>query len=235
MKQIILTTVIICVFCISTAFADQQEHKQSGPMVLPMNISPFGQSYQKWAADFARWTYSIPSDINPSIAGNLNCTQPQYGKVWFVSTGTIGPNVKCEVPEGKGIFLQLGAYIDTYPCPDPNFQPAPGQTLEQFLTLDAKNIVDYDTNVAHIMPSGLMIDNKVVISQDDAFKRRVASKLFSLTGDLSLKTTFDACITGAPQKAVTDGYWAMIVGLQRGKHTFTFTGGASMEVTVVKD
>lgn len=238
MKKIILTTVLVSVFFTSTTFADQS----GGPSVLPVDdSSPFGQSYQNWVADFSQWVYSIPSSSNPFVAGNLNCTQPQHGFVWFVGAATNTSKkpykkseVKCEVPEGKAIFLHVGAYIDTWPCPDPNFGPATGQTLEDFLTLDAKGVVDYYTNVAQIMPNGLTIDGQVVLSKTDALNQRVSSELFTLTGDSSLTAVLDSCVTGKPQKAVADGYWAMIVGLSLGSHTFTFTDGSSMKVTIVQ-
>jgi hypothetical protein len=84
MKKIILTIVLFPFLFASTTFAA----KPAGPRVLPVNGNPFGQLYSEWAADFARWTYSIPYDLNPMVSGHFNCTQPQNGKVWFVGTAT---------------------------------------------------------------------------------------------------------------------------------------------------
>jgi hypothetical protein len=39
--------------------------------------------------------------------------------------------------------------------------------------------------------------------------RDKSSGLFTLTGDTSLYPNFDACVTGNPQKAVAEGYWAI--------------------------
>jgi hypothetical protein len=209
---------------------------------LPVDgSSPYGQSYEKWVADFSQWVYSIPYDRNPMIAGNLNCTQPQHSSVWFIGSGTNTSKhpyknavVKCSVPEGKAIFIHVGAYIDTWPCPDPSFGPAPGQTLAEFLTLDAQHIVDYYTNKARTMPNGFSIDGQLMLSETEALNQRVSSGLFTLTGDPSLYPNFDSCVTGKPQKAVADGYWAMIVGLPTGPHKFAFTDGLVMNVNVVR-
>lgn len=233
MKKITLTIVLVSAFFASTTFA--------GPSLIPVDDSnPYGQSYQKWAADFSQWVYSIPYNRNPLVAGNLNCTQPQHSSVWFIGTGTNtskapykGNVVKCDVPEGKAIFLNIGAYIDTWPCPDPNFGPANGQTLEEFLTLDAQAIVDNFTNVDRIMPNGLNIDGQRILSKTEALNQRVSSGLFTLTGDSSLYPAFDSCVTGKPQKAVADGYWAIIVDLALGPHTFSLTNGMTMNVNIV--
>ncbi len=194
---------------------EQTEGKNAvRPRVLPLDSKPFGQSYGDWAADFVRWLYSIPAARNPIFnSENTNCTQPQHGKVWFL--GTANTLASCEIPKGKAVLLQLGSYVDTYPCPDPTFVPSAGQTLEAFLTVDAKFWLDTLTPV----PNNLRIDGKLIIG--DPQKQEVTSGLFNLTGDLSL-LKYDGCITGTSQQAVVDGYWAMIVGLRPGLHKFEF-------------
>lgn len=53
---------------------------------------------------------------------------------------------------------------------------------------------------------------------------RGTSNMYSFAGDPSLTATFDPCITGAQQKAVSDGYWLLLARLSRGQHTLQFGG-----------
>ena len=224
-NNMLLSTALLLTFFASTTFAD-------GPHVVPVKSKPFGQSYKEWAIDFTRWSYSIPYDINPAL-NNLvtNCTLPQNGKVWIVATGA--PEATCLVPNGKAILVQMGAYVDTYPCPaEYKFEPDPGQSLGDFLTLDAKNMVDNN-----IVPNELYIDDKPVVDKKLLPNLRLSTGLFNFTGDRSLLAV-DGCVTGKKQRAVTDGYFAIIDDLKPGKHKFEFrnsqTGilGATMQVTV---
>jgi hypothetical protein len=200
----------------STTFAD-------GPHVLPVKSKPFGQSYKEWVIDSTRWAYSIPFNINPVFNPAVtNCTLPQQGKVWFVATG--GANAECAVPNGKAIFVHMGGYVDDYPCPaEFNFEPAPGQSLEEFLTLDAKTIVN------GMVPSELYIDGKPVVDKTMLPKLRLSTGLFNFTGDLSLQA-IDSCVTGKRQKAVADGWFAIIDGLKPGIHMFEFNNSKTGKI-----
>jgi len=58
----------------------------------------------------------------------------------------------CTIPTGKALFFPIGiTYLNDYPCPDPNFQPPPGQTLEEFLTEGAAAIIDLVTELEVIV------------------------------------------------------------------------------------
>ena len=114
-----------------------------------------------------------------------------------------------------------------YPCPDPGFQPAPGQSLEAFLTESVRGVIDL---VSHVE---VQVDGVAVKKPEDY---RVTSRLFHFTGDPSLTAAYDACITGSSQPAVSDGYWIMLEPLSRGTHTIHFRGeietiGFETEVT----
>jgi hypothetical protein len=235
-NSVLAGTLMLLPFLASTSFA--------GPHVMPVNGNPFGQSYKEWAIDFARWSMSIPYGSNPAFNPAVaNCTLPQHGKVWFVAGGA--DESACVVPNGKAIFVHMGAYIDDYPCPVPPppgvpFEPAPGQNLEEFLTLDAEAVVDFQTETQHKYPNELYIDDKPVVDKTMLPKLRLSSGLFNFTGDLSLLAV-DPCVTGTQQQAVINGYFALIEGLGTGKHKFEFrnsyTGewGVTMQVTIGKD
>jgi hypothetical protein len=115
------------------------------------------------------------------------------------------------VPRHKAIAVLLSSILNDYPCPDPTFQPAPGQTLFDFLSLGAAQA---DT-VAEIEAS---IDG---VALTDLTSYHVTSpRLMSITGDLSLQV-LDSCITGSPQPAVIEAYFMMLRPLRPGHHVLT--------------
>jgi hypothetical protein len=140
------------------------------------------------------------------------------------------------VPSDKGILIQLGGYFDTYPCPNPDFKPAPGQSLEQFLKEDAASVVDGYIGTGQV-PFGLKIDGKVVLTYDQVLQsRRVSTDLFDLTGHPSM-SFLDECVTGSSQQAVADIFLAVVVETPVGTHTFevfddTGTTTATIYVTI---
>jgi len=144
-----------------------------------------------------------------------SCGLGQSGPVWFLA-GTSGTAATraCSVPAGKAIFFPLVNYINDYPCPDPNFQPPPGQSLEDFLAEGAAFFIDHTTELEAEL-DGVALQN--------LFGMRARSPLFDFTADIS-NQAFDPCITGSSQPAVTDGYWVMLAPLSVGLHTLHFRG-----------
>jgi hypothetical protein len=117
--------------------------------------------------------------------------------------------------------------LNDFPCPDPNFKPAPGQPLYDFLRDGIAPVVDaVDGLDVHLDGHALA----------NPFAYRVTSRhLFDVTGDGSLATVLDGCITGSPQPAVSDGYFTMLRGLDRGSHTLAIhahdTHGTDVTIT----
>ncbi len=122
----------------------------------------------------------------------------------------------CTVPVGTAIFFPIINAINDFPCPDPAFQPAPGQSLEDFLAEGAAALIDLVDDLA-VEVDGVPLRNLVAY--------RAASRLFTFTGHPSLAPVLDACITGVPQSGVSDGYWIMLAPLSRGEHTIHVRGG----------
>jgi hypothetical protein len=106
------------------------------------------------------------------------------------------------------------AFLNDYPCPDPAFHPAPGQSLYDFFLEGAAAFIDtvYFLEVT--------IDG---VPQPDMLRFRFTSDdIFQVRGDLSLQTALDSCITGGPQPAVADGYLFMVKPLAPGQHTLVW-------------
>src|SRR5262245_48298847 len=204
-----------------TAFAGD-----SNPGVAPPTSSPHGKTYGEWAAEQAKWGMAIPLGVNPANdPDGSQCAINQAGPVWFLA-GTFNGSASrnCTIPAGKAIFFPLDAYFDDYPCPDPNFRPAPGQSLEAFLIADAKTFVDPVNELE------ADLDGRVFT---DLFSYRAHSRLFPFTAPISLHDV-DGCVTGSPQLAVVDGYWLFLEPLSPGEHTLHFRAASpafSIEVT----
>ena len=150
---------------------------------------------------------SIPKSVNPSDeAGGANCEINQQGPVWFLG-GPLGSSFtrSCTIPAGKAILSPIVTFINDYPCPDPTFQPAPGQSLDDFLRIGVAPILDSVTLAT------AEFDRKPLKV------RRVVTKLFSFTGAASL-VPFDSCITGSPQLGVSDGFFVFIEPPEPGEH-----------------
>jgi hypothetical protein len=188
------------------------------PNVQPPNSSTAGKSYGQWGGAWWQWVFSVPYPSTPLFDSNgSSCGLNQSGPVWFLAGSAVGPVTRsCTVPADKYLFFPLANLEDDYPCPDPNFHPAPGQSLQDFLTQDANNIINTFVNPANLFAS---VDGAPVGSLPCY---RGTSGLFTFTGDPALTTVFDPCITGSPQQAVADGYWLMLAPLRPGQHTLHF-------------
>jgi hypothetical protein len=143
-----ISTLVLLLLTVVTASAQS--------FIAPSDSLPGGKSYEQWAAKWWQWAESIPYPINPIYdTTGADCAVSQHGRVWFLA-GTSGFDAtrSCTIPAGKMIFFPIINYLNDYPCPVPGFQPGPGQTLEQFLTIGyssnigARQVIDHVTAVS---------------------------------------------------------------------------------------
>jgi hypothetical protein len=206
--------------------------------VAPPDSLPGGLSYQQWSAEWWQWAYAIPASMNPIFdTTGVNCAVNQSGPVWFLA-GTSGFTAtrNCIVPAGKMILFPIVNFINDYPCldlsptpprqrRDPNFQPGPGQSLEQFLTigygpfLGARQVIDHVTSVSATL-DGVPVQDLSLPPENS--KYRATSPMFEFNGDRSLQF-FDSCVAPG-HKGVSDGYWIMLNALTPGPHILSFSG-----------
>ena len=188
------------------------------PEVVPPTATYLGKTYGNWGGAWWKWVWSLPLLQNPALEHSGIFTHlNQSGDVWFLS-GTSGGSATRSgvIPYGKSLFFPLINVANDYPCPDPNFKPAEGQSLEDFLNQANRDQLAGVTNLFAEV-DGVVYTN--------LFAYRAASDLLNFTGDISLKDTFDPCITGSEQQAVSDGYWLMLKPLTSGTHTIRLGGG----------
>jgi hypothetical protein len=185
------------------------------PKVLPPGSNPYGASYGEWGARWWQWALSGPLATNPILDPDGSyCDLAQSGPVWHLA-GNFGGTTEraCTVPAGKAVFFPIVNFYANYPCPPEfGFEPAPGQTLEEFLREFAGSVIDGAINMA------VEVDGT---SLTDLTEYRGTSDLFLL--DIHPEwAALDPCVTGEPQPAVTDGYWLMLAPLAPGGHTLHF-------------
>jgi hypothetical protein len=187
------------------------------PVLFERDAHPFGHSLETWSERLWDWVYQIPSATNPLLdLTGADCAVNQRGPVWYLPAaidpgGVASFTRSCTIPHERALLLNLSGVVNDFPCPDPTFKPAPGQSLYDFLASGAKPIVD-SVNLLDVALDGVALV--------DMLGYRVTSDdLFNVDGDLSLQTSLDGCITGTPQPAVSDGYFIMFKPLARGSHT----------------
>jgi len=212
----IKTLVTTVALALAMGVSSVQAGRNYNPGVMPPQSHPNGKTYGEWGAVWWQWAMSFPIEVCPiEDPSGASCGLGQLGPVWFLA-GTSGDAVQrtCVVPAGKAIFFPIINILNDYPCPDPSFGPAPGQTLEEFLTEGA------NWYIAHVSELTAEIDG---VPLKNLYDYRGTSKLFEFTADPS-QVAADPCVTGGPQSGVADGYWIMLAPLKSGQHTIHFTG-----------
>jgi hypothetical protein len=204
-------------------------------LVYQPDSKPFGMTYGEWAGTWWQWVLGIPKNVSPFLDTNgAQCGSLQQGPVWFLA-GTSGPLAsavrECSIPAGQAILIPIVTFLNDYPCPIPPppgapFEPAPGQSIEAFLTAGATGVVD----TAGVLEAE--IDGKPV---RNLTAYRATSRMIQFTAAKDLDA-LDACITGSPQVGVADGYWLMLKPLSVGRHTLHIKGDsteATYHLTIV--
>ena len=195
-----------------------EDRSNPNSAVYPPTAHVNGKSYGEWTADWWRWAAGIPCATNPiGDPTGANASINQSGPVYFLA-GTFGGAVtrNVTIPHGKKILFPIINLLMDHPCPDPNFGPAPGQSLEEFLTESAAELVD--------MAGGLEVTlDGVALNNEENY--RFPSGLFYFTGNTDLTNCFDPCITGEEQADASDGYWMILKPLSYGQHTLRFKAG----------
>jgi hypothetical protein len=200
---------------------DDDDQPNPNPMLFPKSARPYGRSWERWSELSWAYLYAQPFDHNPVLdTTGADCAIGQAGPVWFlpaVPGSTLGTSVtrRCTIPHHRALLLQLASALNDYPCPDPAFQPAPGQSLYDFLIEPIRPLFDHTTGFE------VLLDGVAV--HDPLSYRFASHDLFSFTGDLSMQA-YDTCVTGKPQPAVIDGFYLLFKPLAPGEHTIVVNG-----------
>jgi hypothetical protein len=184
--------------------------RDPNPALYAIDARPFGRSLESWAEAWWRWSYGIPLALNPNDTATADPGQDQRGPVYFLSTLAVDGRT-FDVPRHHAVAVLLSSVLNDYPCPDPTFQPAPGQSLFEFLSLgaaQADTVGEIEASLDGVPLTGL------------TSYHFTSPKLMHITGDLSLQV-LDPCILGTPQPAVIEAYFTMLKPLRPGTHVLT--------------
>src|SRR5271165_4960764 len=203
--------------------AEDRDRDNPNPMLFEVDARPYGRSIERWTELLWYYVYATPFDVNPFLdPTGADCAVDQKGPVWFLPSipgAALGYNVvrSCTIPRDRAILFQLATALNDYPCPEPPpFQPAPGQSLYEFLIEGISPIIDSEP------PFVVTLDGVEIVNPRNY--RFTWDDLFYIKGDLSLQQNFDDCITGKRQPAVSDGFFFMFKPLSPGEHTIAATG-----------
>lgn len=213
----------------------ESEAANPNPALFPKDAHPYGVSTMRWSELLWKWVEEQPLAHNPDFdKTGADCAVDQEGPVWFLASvpgDMLGDTVvrSCTIPRGRAILLQLASILNDYPCPDPTFHPAPGQSLYDFLRDGATQAID--KSMMGMGGFDVTLDGTPI--NDPLQYRYTSDNLFHFTGDISLQS-WDSCVTGKRQVGVSDGFYLMFKPLKPGTHTIVVSGhmmGMNMMLT----
>jgi hypothetical protein len=197
------------------------ESSNPNPMLFPKEARPYGRPMSRWAELTWSYIYGIAPDQNPFFdTTGEHCAVDQHGPVWFlpaVPGSSLGNNVTraCTIPRGRAIMLQMSSAINDYPCPDPSFHPAPGQSLYDFLYDVISPLFDNVT--------GFTVTLDGVNIEDPLSYRFFSPDVFNFKPDPAM-VAFDSCVTVKHMKGVVDGFYLLFKPMTPGQHTIVLVG-----------
>ena len=118
-----MRSTIYCAIAIVLLSMNTSESWADAPIIAPINTSPEGQTYGRWAAEWWQWALGVPAATNPLLdTSGVFCQERQVGSVWFLagSFGTDPVVRECDVPYGTALFFPLinslyGAFLNDPP------------------------------------------------------------------------------------------------------------------------
>jgi hypothetical protein len=105
--------------------------------------------------------------------------------------------------------------VNDYPCPDPTFHPAPGQSLYDFLLSAISPLFDNVT--------GFTVTLDGVNIQDPLSYRFFSPNVFGFNPDPSM-IAFDSCVTVRHMQGVVDGFYLLFKPMTPGQHQIVLVG-----------
>lgn len=178
-----------------------------GSVVLPANFDHDGRSASELSADWWKWAFASPADINPvRDTSGTHCAVGQTGDIWFLAGGFGSSKIsrRCTIPRGKYLFFPAVNMV-YWPRAENN-----GYTCDQAKRGAA---VNNDTALdVFVEIDGVAIEN--------------AKEYRAPTEDC-----FDIYERVPPQyhpyrayPSASDGYWFLLRPLQPGTHQIRFGG-----------
>jgi hypothetical protein len=176
--------------------------------LYPRGSTPFGKSWEEWAATWSKWYLEQPVGTSPANdkSGKNSSQSQNNADVWFLA-GTLRGSADrtCTIPAGKAILFPIVVK-------DCSFAEYPNLKTESDLRkCAAKDEID-SVGRNEVTVDGTELQN--------ADKHRVQSTLFEFT--FPENNVYG--VKPGPTQAVSDGYWVFLEPLPPGDHEIYFVG-----------
>ena len=120
------------------------------------------------------------------------------------------------ITKDQFVFLSPSFIFNYYGCPPGyDWEPAEGQSIEDFLNEFAKSAIDA------IETLDVYFDG---VNIEDIKNYRLNTSLFTFTANPDLSECYEPCFTGKPQPGLVDGYFLMFKKMKFGRHTILIRG-----------
>lgn len=233
MKKVLLSTAVFGLFLATCWFSACQkdvpspltpttnlqitDRANADSKVFPPTAHPYGKSYTEWSTIWMKEFMKLTCDENPWL-------NPANSKMFYTSSpvcfmagiGDLGGSANVTIPHGKAILFPLINWMNDSPCPDANFHPSPGQSMEDFLTNGNDDFLGVVDMMAGVSEQSVTVDGADVSNPE---KYLFTTDLFTFRGSPDLATCFDPCVTGEDQDGVASGNYIMLKPLSIGTHT----------------
>lgn len=176
--------------------------------VMPPNSRPHGKSYAEWSAEWWRWLWSAPVDVNPGLdETGENISYGQSGNVWFLAPAYYGTDWvrSATIPSGTMLFVDIAAYFGATLIGDGDDEAEIRATLTPFVDAISDIVFEVD---------GLRLENV------EDFRVQSPPGLFEYTlpeNNMFQWFGFDAP-AGDYADGAAEGYYAMLKPLSVGEH-----------------
>lgn len=180
-------------------------------VLFPTSACLFGKCNEDWAIQLGKASVALDCEniLQPQMLRLADKVVAPYGSLDKASA-------EYTITKDQFVFLSPAFFFNNYPCPaEYEWEPADGQSLEEFLKESAKDIMD-DVEKLEVFFDGIKVE--------DVNEYRLNTDLFYFTGNPELKECYDACIQGVPQPGLIDGYFMMFKKMKFGKHDIFIKG-----------
>ena len=99
---------VLSTFVVFGATSTAQAQSDQTARVAPRGSTPYGMTYENWAAALLRWVYSKPVAVSPLVDSTGTLTQQaESGKVWFL----LGPSELVNQPQELSLTMPAGTAL----------------------------------------------------------------------------------------------------------------------------
>ncbi|MEO5906002.1 MAG: hypothetical protein ABIQ11_04715 [Saprospiraceae bacterium] len=171
----------------------------------------YGKPLKEWTKEWWHYTLGFDCASSPLFQDVLLSTAAgKSGPIHCLVGAEDGKSVRyVDITKDKTLLVSVFNTIQSYPNPDANFKPAPGQSVEKFLKQEAASVINQPSE------KKAFLDGKPI---SITASNRIATDVFTIKAEKELGECLE-CVNGETQIAVSDGYYLVIKGLARGKHT----------------